>query len=108
MAVESAYHNSWPDEVVRLQSTSECTEILTSISNAVVNSNSGTSIALATLLLLLIMVPTCTTLPSVSMSMASTLSYMNVQVTSPDVFSSVGARPTLGADTQAVPSPSFV
>ena len=78
------------------------------VSNAVMNSDSGTLNALASLLLTPIMVPICTTLPSVSMSMVSTLSCMNAWVTSYDMFSSVGTRPTLGADTQAVPSPSFV
>ena len=105
---ESAHHNSRPDEVARSRSNSECTGIPVSISNAVVNSDSGTSIALASPPLSPIMVSTCTTLPSVSMSTASTLSRMHALVTSRDMFSSVGARPTLGADTQAVPSPSFV
>ena len=81
-----------------------------SVSNAVVNGDSGTSIGLVSLPLSPIMVPTCTctTLPSVSISTTSTLSCMYAQITSRNMFSSVGARPTLGADTQAVPSPSFV
>ena len=105
---ESDYHNSRPDKVIQSRSISECTGIPTSVSTTVVNSDSGTLIALASLPLSPIMVPTCTTLPSVSMSTAGTLNRINMWVTSCDMFSSVGARPTLGADTQAFPLPSFV